>query len=468
MHPDVQRLEQLSRVSVSVPVHEDPLRFPIEALPPVLRQFATETAAALPVPVDLIAVPSLVCAGAAIGARHAIRLKPGWTERPALYAALVQPPGTLKTPALTAAAAPVQTRQAELSAGYRTALQVYETEQANYTREFDAYRKGKREEPPERPEKPIRARTWTADVTVERQATLLAENPRGVLILRDELTAWVKSLNQYKGGKGSDRQFYLSAWSGAAVAVDRQGKEPVLIDHPFLAVVGCVPPDVLPELDDEGGKEDGFIHRVLFAYPEPVPVRWTEATVAPAVATAYDALFRQLYDLPPPDGQPIILGLTLEAQRFFRDWHDDHCRETEGETLPLGLRGFYCKLKGYGARLALIHALCTDPTASVVGVESVAAAADLVDYFKAHAAKVAPLLIRKKVSPHEKCEREIRSMLAGGRVLTRREVQRYGNSPAPLFNEVWEALLRADQLVEVEKPGNRGPRKGYRLAEDGE
>jgi len=468
MNPDVQRLEQLSRVSVSVPVHEYPLLFPIEALPPVLRQFATETATALPVPVDLIAVPALVCAGAAIGAHRAIQLKPGWIERPALYAALVQPPGTLKTPALEAAAVPVRARQAELSADYQTTLQVYETEQASYARDIEAYHKGKIDEPPEKPEKPIRGRTWTADVTVERQATLLAENPRGIVIIRDELTAWVKSLNQYKGGKGSDRQFYLSAWSGAAVAVDRQGKEPMLIDHPFLAVVGCVPPDVLPELDGEGGKEDGFIHRVLFTYQEPVPVRWTEATVALAVATAYDALFRRLYDLPAPDGQPLILGLTPEAQRLFRDWHDDHCRETESETLPLGLRGFYAKLKGYGARLALIHALCTDPAASVVGVESVAAAADLVEYFKAHAAKVAPLLIRKKLTPQERCEQEIRRILAGDRVLTKREVQRYGNSPAPLFNTVWDALVRADQLIEVEKPGNRGPRKAYQLAEDGE
>src|SRR5205823_5783661 len=117
---------------------------------------------------------------------------------------------------------------------------------------------------------------------------------RGLLIIRDELSAWVKSLNQYRGGKGSDKQFYLSAWNSAAIAVDRQGKT-TLIDHPFLAVVGCIPPEVLPDLDDESGREDGFLHRLLFTYLQPHPVRWTEAVVSQSVKEAYLQLMAKLY-----------------------------------------------------------------------------------------------------------------------------------------------------------------------------
>ena len=93
-----------------------------------------------------------------------------------------------------------------------------------------------------------------------------------MLIIRDELSAWIKSFNQYKGGKGADKQFFLSAWSGEPLAVDRQGKDPVLVPHPFLSVVGCIPPDVLPDLDEDN-REDGFLHRLLFVYPDPVSVR---------------------------------------------------------------------------------------------------------------------------------------------------------------------------------------------------
>lgn len=467
MHPDIERLRQLANTSVSSTAvcERDPLQFPIEALPLPLRRYCEEKATALPVPVDLVAVPALVCAGAAIGASRAIRLKRDWIERPALYAALVSPTSSLKTPALSGIAAPIRERQVAHGTEFQDALKRYETQQAKYAVEMEAYRKGKADEPPERPDKPIRARTWTADVTTERLATLLSENPRGVIIIRDELSAWVKSLNQYKGGKGSDKQFFLSAWSGEAVAVDRQGKDPILIDHPFLSVVGCIPPDVLPDLDDQHGREDGFIHRVLFSYPEPVPVRWSEATLSDQVEEAYQDLFDRLYALPlGPEGKPITLELTREARSLFTVWHDEHCIETESSDLPPGLRGGLAKLKGYCARLALIHALCTDPDAAVVDRVSVAAAADLVDYFKAHAEKVAPFLVRKTLTKDAQCEKVIRRQLAGGKTLTRRDLQRNGNSEAEVFNRVFAAMLQADQLEAVEPQEKRAP--CYRLAED--
>src|SRR5262245_44801000 len=65
--------------------------FPLHALPPVLRQFAEECAASLPVAPAVVGIPALVVAGAAIGNTRAIRLKEGWTESTALWAAIVSP-----------------------------------------------------------------------------------------------------------------------------------------------------------------------------------------------------------------------------------------------------------------------------------------------------------------------------------------------------------------------------------------
>jgi hypothetical protein len=107
-----------------------------------------------------------------------------------------------------------------------------------------------------------------------------------------------------------------------------------------------------------------------------------------------------------------------------------------------------------------------NPEANAIGKESVGAAADLVEFFKAQAARVAPLLVRKRLTQHERCEREIRRLLAGGKVLTKREVQRYSNAPATIFNDVFQALLEAEQLEETEKPGEKGTRKAFRLFEE--
>ena len=53
---------------------------------------------------------------------------------------------------------------------------------------------------------------------------------------------------------------------------------------------------------------------------------------------------------------------------MYTEFHDMHCQETEDPALSPMLRGFYAKLKGYCARLALIHAICTNPNAVEIGL----------------------------------------------------------------------------------------------------
>src|SRR5262249_57727938 len=96
--------------------------------------------------------------------------------------------------------------------------------------------------PPE-PVKPTLYRIMVNDATVESLAPVLSQNSRGVVMIRDELAAWVTSANQYKGGRGTDRQFWLSNWAGVAATVDRkQQAAPIIIPHPFVSVVGGIPP----------------------------------------------------------------------------------------------------------------------------------------------------------------------------------------------------------------------------------
>ncbi len=52
----------------------------------------------------------------------------------------------------------------------------------------------------------------------------------GLIVAPDEMTKWVMSMDQYKGGKGGDRPFYLSAWNGEPVYIDRAKhmREPIV------------------------------------------------------------------------------------------------------------------------------------------------------------------------------------------------------------------------------------------------
>jgi hypothetical protein len=96
------------------------------------------------------------------------------------------------------------------------------------------------------PSKPPRPRVLTMDASTEELQRLLADNPRGLLHMRDELAGWFGGFDRY-GGKGADRGFYLECWNGGAYANDRvkNHDKPVRIKHAALAIVGGMVPDRL-------------------------------------------------------------------------------------------------------------------------------------------------------------------------------------------------------------------------------
>src|SRR5262249_11906043 len=163
------------------------------------------------------------------------------------------------------------------------------------------------DEPPGgKPQQPILRRLTVNDATAEALVPILQENPRGVLLIRDELIGWVSSMNQYReGGKGADQQFWLSAWSGATVTVDRKKTHdlgPLRVRHPFVNVVGGLTPDKLPALRGDTPKkkaeQDGFIDRVLMSYPKPAPIaaeNWLE--IAPETLARHREVMDRLASL---------------------------------------------------------------------------------------------------------------------------------------------------------------------------
>ena len=385
------------REDVRRPPHPDGVvaPFPVDVLPGPVARFVTESARAIQCPADFLGIAVLVVAASAVGGSRRLRIRAGYEEGPRLYAAIVAPPGAAKSPALRAACEPVYARQKTLHALYREEKAQYEED----LKEYEATcRKG--DEPPEKPVKPAMAHAYVSDVTTERLAAILGESPRGVLQLRDELTAWALAMDQYRGGKGADRQFYLSAWSGEPVKVDRKQNqgEPLVVTDPYLSVLGCIPPGMLAALDAGNDGEDGFVHRLLWAFPDPVPHRkWSWDGVTDEVRKAWYEAVARLYALPTDRDEfdrptALVVGLAADARPVWQDWYDGHAREAEAADFPEVLVGPWSKLASYAARLALVvHLLrqaCGEAVGADVDAESLGRAVRLVDYFKSHARAV--------------------------------------------------------------------------------
>lgn len=362
--------------------------FPLEVLPRAMADYARSVAQALPCPTDLVAVAALGAAAAAIGNARHLRVKSGWVEGPRLWCAVVCEPGAKKSPALAAATRPLRDAQRQFQRDYQAAHRTYE-----------AVRRAPGGEP--LPTPPRMRQCFTADTTREGLTALLEANPRGLALIADELSGWALSQNQYKRGKGDDRQFWLSLWSGGELLVNRardRGRPTAYVSQPMLSVLGCLPPAALGQLRAEKDGADGFSDRILFSWPDAAPSGWTDAEPDPAAEEAFAELFRRLLalDLPsdPATGEvrPRVLGWTEAGRRawvgYINRLADDLNRPTHSEIL----RGPWAKLEGYGARLALVLHVCRGVMHEAAEMDidetSMRAADRLVAYFQAHARRV--------------------------------------------------------------------------------
>jgi hypothetical protein len=145
--------------------------FPVETLPESCRRLVEEAAASIVCPPEFVAVPLLATLGSAIGMSRVVRLKQGWTESPAIYAAIVALPGTKKTPAFKQAAGPAHEKQAAYRREYREAKKAHEEQKDDRRTEDDG------DSDQETPPQPTLKRTAVEDTTVEALAVVLEDNP---------------------------------------------------------------------------------------------------------------------------------------------------------------------------------------------------------------------------------------------------------------------------------------------------
>jgi hypothetical protein len=376
--------------------------FPLDVLPPALADLARETSTYLPCPIDFFAVPALVVAGAGIGRSVALAVKESWIESPLLYAVMVGQPGTTKSPALRIAASPVWELAGEMKFKYELDKLEAERLKGEADERKKAYRKEGLSAPrgDEIPD-PVLTRIVMVNATCEAIGPILAENPRGMVMIHDELSGWINSMNQYKGGKGDDRQFWLSIWNGSPICIDRvrhENREPTMVYNPFLGVTGMMCPDMLGDISDDELK-DGFLDRILMSYPAEVKVAWTWDSVSKDATKKWSVAFRRLWSRKVTTDaigreQPHYVRFTPDALNRFAAWYDLHCAEVEAVDFPSHLRGPWAKLRAYCARIALIldqldwayGPLDDKPNTPPrdVGLKALEDAITLIAYFKAH------------------------------------------------------------------------------------
>jgi Protein of unknown function (DUF3987)/RepB DNA-primase from phage plasmid len=313
-------------------------------------------------PVDYVAMGLLGAAGVLVGNARWGSPWADWAEPPVLWLAGVGTPSSGKSPGLDAARDVLAQLEADANLGRKEELARWDTatraakmhDEVWQTEVKAAVKRGAI--PPPRPdaaiapERPIRRRIITSDATVERVARLLCENPKGLLVYRDELAGWIGGLDRY-GGSGSDRAFYLEGFGGRSYAVDRiRDPEPVVVPALTIGLVGGIQPDRLGTLV-LSGDDDGLAARFLYVWPERVPPRRPTCN-PPTGAKAKMQLLYALQGQAVETGERTVLRFSAAAAGALQAYRE---QVAEAEVGAAGLfLSWMGKLPGMATRLATI------------------------------------------------------------------------------------------------------------------
>lgn len=332
--------------------------FPADVLPEPIRGFVTEAAKAIGCDASYIALPLLSGLASAIGNTHRIALKRGWTEPAIVWTAIVGDSGTAKSPALELGLRPIRKRQHDAMKEHAEAMKQHADALAMHERDAAHWKRSKSDTPPPaKPEAPIADRCWTDDATTEALAVLLQQNPRGLLMVRDELAGWF-NFDRYAGGKGGgDAAKWLEMFGGRPMVVDRKTGGTLYVPRAAVSIAGGIQPETLRRALGQEHRDNGLAARLLLTCPPRKPKRWTEADVNADTEAAVALVFDRLFGLTPEtdddgDERPRLVTLADDGKRAWVTFYNEHAGEQvnlSGDEAAAG-----SKLEGYAARLALV------------------------------------------------------------------------------------------------------------------
>lgn len=280
---------------------------PVESLemqyiPKAYHDWISDIAERMQCPPDFIAVAAIVATASIIGAGCGIKPKQmdEWLVIPNLWGGIVGRPGMLKSPAVSEVMQIMNQFETESKkkfdsglAEYNADLKIYKASKealksamlnsqkkmlknnfSNMTNDPDSLKKQFIHL--QEPGKPIWKRFKTNDATVEKLSELLADNPRGLLIYRDELIGLLSAWD--KEGREGDRAFFLEAWNGyGSLTTDRIGRGMVHTENLCISIFGNTQPTKLTRYLDHairGLDNDGLLQRFqLLIYPDE-PQNW--------------------------------------------------------------------------------------------------------------------------------------------------------------------------------------------------
>jgi len=382
-------IEDVFEKEEAVVIKQD-AEFPIDIFPLSVRKYMLLCHKSLNNSIDYMGCSLLFLTSIIIGNSFQIEIKKGWKESANIWLALIGKAGVGKTPSISSITFPLEKANNKEIKKYIKDVMAYE----QYM-ELDK----KEKELVQEVYKPKKSQFIVNDVTLEALIELHNENKNGIGVLKDELAGFFKDMNKYR--EGGDKEHWLSSWSGKQINLNRKTAKSSFVERAFLPILGGIQPSIMDSFYTDENKDNGFIDRMLFSYPEMQIEYYSEQEMEQDHLDWYDNYILRFYENTKKaikytedwEIEPVIAKFTPEAKvefiRIQNKLTDSQNSDEENEYM----KSMLPKQKAYVARFSLIiNTLeCLENKTmyrDVIEVESVLKAEKLSDYFIDMAKKI--------------------------------------------------------------------------------
>ncbi|MDE6671701.1 MAG: DUF3987 domain-containing protein [Ruminococcus sp.] len=343
-----------------------PAPFPMQSLPPLLRNYLQAVSDYVQVVPEMAILPLLSVLSLCVQGKAVIKhTGNSHTEPLNIYTITIAAPGERKSGSLKEFMRPVEEFQEMYNKIHAPEVEEYRTERA--------FLENKRA-------KALKADLQAAKTYAKQLASL--ERKHELVLNASDATPEALAMEMYRqGGKigiiddeGSvfdvlsgiysngqaNINIFLKAYDGANYTILRRTKENIELKKPLLTMGLMVQPEHFTDaMNNRQFVGRGFIHRFLFSFPESRAgyLKMSSPDIPKSLQNQYSDLINRLLRIPSTPDMPIIV-CDREAELLFSDYHDHLQKEIRDGGTFENLKEWASKQFGRALRIAGIFHLC--------------------------------------------------------------------------------------------------------------
>lgn len=382
---------------------------PYAALPEDMKSWVSDVSERIGCAPDYLIVCTLTILSSLLGRKVTIKPKKlhDWVVTPNLFGAIIGRPSTKKSPALNESTyfineleKSARKENAEQLKLHKAEIRLSKVKEKSVDAEalklaktdIDKAKRLLDDHEAENIQRPVNKRFIVHDATVEKLAVLMADNPNGLLTIRDEIAGLLSKLDRDENAV--ERAFYLQMYNGnQPYSYDRISRDSVEIPHCVGSILGGIQPAKLKKYlmpTSSGNNDDGLLQRIqLMTYPDAVISTGKDCSPNKEAKAQLTSIYEYFSSLPetPVNESPESLNFTPEAQEKFSEWESENTDKAKKETCP-AMESHLSKYPAFISSLALIVHLADEKQTMPVKNRSLVKAIGIVEYLESHARRI--------------------------------------------------------------------------------